>query len=137
MYYMPCCVILFSALKDKSYDLLWSRILTLDRESVWGWRTMPPTCTRLVFLSDALQRLSFLGRIYIFHSIICFIIFLMTGTRNHVFSYVGISECFLTVLSWCCLILFGIAIINYLQSPFLSLSDLCMLLLGRYVSCWC
>lgn len=41
----------------------------------------------------------------------------------------------LTVLSWCCLILFGIAIINFLQAPFLSLSDLCMLLLGRYVSC--
>lgn len=29
------------------------------------------------------------------------------------------------------------SIINYLQSPFLSLSDFCMLLLGRYVSCWC
>ena len=96
---------------------------------------MHPTCTRLVFLSDALQRLSFWGRIYIFHSIICCIIFLMTETRIHVFSLVCIPECFLTVLSWCCLILFGIAIINFLQAPFLSLSDLCMLLLGRYVSC--
>ena len=100
----------------------------LDSECVWGWRTMHPTCTRLVFLSDALQRLSFWGRIYIFHSIICCIIFLMTETRIHVFSL---------VCSWWCLILFGIAIINYLQSPCHSLSDLYMLLLGRYVSCWC
>ena len=44
-----------------------------------------------------------------------------------------IPECFLTVLSWCYLILFGIAIINYLQSPCLSLSDLCMLLLGMFL----
>lgn len=28
----------------------------LGRECVWGWRTMHPTFTRLVFLSDALQR---------------------------------------------------------------------------------
>ena len=109
----------------------------LDSECVWGWRTMHPTCTQLVFLSDALQRLSFWGRIYIFHSIICCIIFLMTETRIHVFSLVCIPECFLTALSWWCLILFGIAIINYLQSPCHSLSDLYMLLLGRYVSCWC
>ena len=70
------------------------------------------------------------GGIYIFHSITCFKNFLMAGTRIHVFSYVGIPECFLTVLSWCYLILFGSAIINYLLSPCLSLSDLCMLLLG-------
>lgn len=55
--------------------------------------------------------------------------------KDPCFFVVGIPECFLTVLSRCCLILFGIAIINFLQAPFLSLSDLCMLLLGRYVSC--
>ena len=62
------------------------------------------------------------GGIYIFHSITCFKNFLMAGTRIHVFSYVGIPDCFLTVLSCCYLILFGIAIFNYLQFPFLSLS---------------
>ena len=80
-------------------------------------------------------KIIFFGGIYIFHSITCFKNFLMAGTRIHVFSLVGIPECFLTVLSWCYLILFGSAIINYLLSPCLSLSDLCMLLLGRYVSC--
>lgn len=39
--------------------------------------------------------------------------------KNPCFFVSCIPECFLTVLSWCCLILFGIAIINYLQSPFL------------------
>ena len=120
------------------YVRIWSRIL-----SVVGQRV----CLRVT--NNAIQRSlgwsfyqtlckdnHFWG-IYIFHSITCFKNFLMAGTRIHVFSYVGIPECFLIVLSWCSLILFGSAIINYLLSPCLSLSDLCMLLLGRYVSCCC
>lgn len=46
----------------------------------------------------------------------------MTGTRIDVFSKVCIPECFLTVLSWCCLILFGILssiICNLLFFPYL------------------
>ena len=109
----------------------------LDRESVWGWRTMPSNVHSVgLSLRRFAKIIIFVVNLH-FHSITCFKNFLMAGTRIHVFSYVGIPECFLTVLSWCYLILFGSAIINYLLSPCLSLSDLCMLLLGRYVSCCC
>ena len=108
-----------------------------DREYVWGWRTMPSNVHSGGLSIRRCAKIIIFGGIYIFHSITCFKNFLMAGTRIHVFSYVGIPECFLTVLSWCYLILFGSAIINYLLSPCLSLSDLCMLLLGRYVSCCC
>lgn len=58
MYYIHCWVILFSALKKISPMIYFGRefFRWLGRECVWGWRTMHPTCTRLVFLSDALQR---------------------------------------------------------------------------------
>ena len=109
----------------------------LDRESFWWWRTMLSNVHSVGLSLRRFAKIIILGENLHFPSIICFRIFLMTGTRIHVYSYVGIPECFVKVLSWCYLILFGIAIINYLQSPFLSFSDLCMLLLGMYVSCWC
>ena len=60
----------------------------------------------------------------------------MTGTRIDVFSKVCIPECFLTVLSWCCLILFGILssiICNLLFFPYLifyvTFGEVCFLLM--------
>ena len=120
------------------YVRFWSRILSVVWQRVClRLRTMPSNFHSVGLSIIRCAKIIIFGGIYIFHSITCFKNFLMAGTRIHVFSYVGIPECFLTVLSWCYLILFGSAIINYLLSPCLSLSDLCMLLLGRYVSCWC
>ena len=120
------------------YVRIWSRILSVVWQRVClRLRTMPSNVHSVGLSIRRFAKIIIFGGIYIFHSITCFKNFLMAGTRIHVFSYVGIPECFLTVLSWCYLILFGSAIINYLLSPCLSLSDLCMLLLGRYVSCCC
>lgn len=120
------------------YVRIWSRILSVVWQRVClRLRTMPSNVHSVGLSIRRCAKIIIFGGIYIFHSITCFKNFLMAGTRIHVFSYVGIPECFLTVLSWCYLILFGSAIINYLLSPCLSLSDLCMLLLGRYVSCCC
>lgn len=118
------------------YVRIWSRILSVVGQRVClRLRTMPSNVHSVGFSIRRCAKIIIFGGIYIFHSITCFKNFLMAGTRIHVFSYVGIR--FLIVLSWCYLILFGSAIINYLLSPCLSLSDLCMLLLGRYVSCCC
>lgn len=120
------------------YVRIWSRILSVVWQRVYlRLRRMPSNVHSVGLSIRRFAKIIIFGGIYIFHTITCFKNFLMAGTRIHVFSYVGIPECFLTVLSWCYLILFGSAIINYLLSPCLSLSDLCMLLLGRYVSCCC
>ena len=120
------------------YVRIWSRILSVVGQRVClRLRTMPSNVHSVGLSIRRFAKIIIFGGIYIFHSITCFKNFLMAGTRIHVFSYVGIPDCFLTVLSWCYLILFGSAIINYLLSPCLSLSDLCMLLLGWYVSCCC
>ena len=58
----------------------------LGRECVWGWRTIPSNAHSVGLSIRRFAKIIILGWIYIFHSIICFIIFLMTGTRIHVFS---------------------------------------------------
>lgn len=121
------------------YVRIWSRILSVvgQRGVSEGDEQCHPTFTRLVFLSDALQRLSFLGRIYIFHSIICFIIFLMTWTWIHVF--------FVSWYSWMfpnsfILVLLDFVWYCYHQLSAISFSFLIWSLyvtFERYVSCWC
>ena len=106
----------------------------LDKESVWGWRTMPSNVHSVGLSIRRFAKIIILGD---FHSIICFKIILMTGTSIHVF--------FVSLYSWMfpnsfILVLLDFVWYCYHQLSSISFSflfDLCMLLLGKYVSCWC
>lgn len=52
----------------------------LDRESVWGWRTMPSIVHSVGLSIRRFAKVIIFGGIYIFHSITCFKKFLMAGT---------------------------------------------------------
>ena len=64
----------------------------LDRESVWGWRTIPSNVHSVGLSLRRFAKIIILGENLHFPSIICFRIFLMTGTRIHVF--------FVSLYSW-------------------------------------
>lgn len=109
----------------------------LDRECVWGWRTMPSNVHSVGLSLRRFAKIIIHGENLHFS---------FNNLFYNLFDDWNKDPCFFVSLySWMfpnsfilvLLDFFGIAIFNYLQSPFLSLSDLCILLLGRYVSCWC
>ena len=58
----------------------------LDRECVWGWRTMPSNVHSVGLSIRRFAKIIIFGGIYIFHSSTCFKNFLMAWIRIHVFS---------------------------------------------------
>jgi len=109
----------------------------LDRECVWGWRTMPSNVHSVGLSLRRFAKIIIHGENLHFS---------FNNLFYNLFDDWNKDRCFFVSLySWMfpnsfILVLLDFvwySIINYLQSPFLSLSDFCMLLLGRYVSCWC
>ena len=109
----------------------------LDRECVWGWRTMPSNVHSVGLSLRRFAKIIIHGENLHFSFNNLFYSLFDDWNKDPCF--------FVSLYSWMfpnsfILVLLDFvwySIINYLQSPFLSLSDFCMLLLGRYVSCWC
>ena len=114
------------------YVRIWSRILSwLDRECVWWWRTMPSNVHSVGLSIRRFAKIIILGENLHFSFNNLFYNIFDDWNKNPCFFVSWYSWMFPNSFILVLLDFVGIAIINYLQSPFLSLSDLCMLLLGR------